>query len=111
MLIQCPVVHSYQNDIMRGIRLPIVNRVALNGFMNGNQSRNAGESVVANAIKRQLMVPEVKLTQRIQLVLLPVLQAIQKSIAESRLSQQPRRSSLDFAGPTPPSHLRRGNPR
>jgi hypothetical protein len=36
LLAQCPVVRRNQNDIVCGVRLPIINRVALNGFMNRN---------------------------------------------------------------------------
>ena len=71
------------------------------------------EEAYWNALRKQFLIPEDEVYLNNGTVgssPLPVLQAIQKSIAESRLSQQPRRSSLDFAGPTPPSHLRRGNP-
>src|SRR5271165_2733827 len=81
LLIELPAIGSRCQKVARAVRLPIINGVTRNGNVDGNQPRYVGKSTVSDSEERQFMVIELELAIAIQFVLLPVLQAVKRSVA------------------------------
>src|SRR5215471_10688188 len=75
---------------MSNVALAIVDRVSGNWSCDRNQPWQVREAVVTDAEESQIVTAEVILTQTIELVLLPVLRAINKAVAEGELARDPR---------------------
>ena len=71
------------------VELTAVDGIARDRDGDGNQSWNVRGTVIADAEQGQLVTPEVELAQPVQLVLLAMLQALQKSVAERNFHRDP----------------------
>ena len=105
LLAELPVVADDGQKGMRYVSLAIVDGVAGNRRVDGNEPGQVRESVISDAEQRQVVTPKVILAKAVELVLLAVFEAIEKSVAEGKLARNPGVGvGIDWA---PASHERR----